>query len=558
VRLAAFVDEKKQKDSWRLFSPRCTDGSLFVKLPLSERKNEERSMGEEQPRAVKGQMITLMQAGHSWQEASTMAGSQISRSTAYRLLQKVRTQREADLHDGRHGHPSKVLPPVLNWLELRCQTTSLVASSQLQKELQEQLGVLISVSHLNAVRARHGWSNAASQVEKNPTGEEATIQEGAGGLLLLAAAQETGLLSDLETAIALCEPTTPRSLLSSSPQCLRQLMQTLLFLPLGGLRRTHDLRGYTGDVLGVLTGRHRAYGYCHTERFLSQFAKAEGAEALTTALGSWTTHLWEKGLQEKAAPCFYIDGHRKPVYVDSLIPRGLIGRTGKILGGRALALLHDDLGHPLLAMTARGDQHLTVGLPKVLARYEQSGGKTAQARIIVDREGMSAPFLRDLVEAGRTIVTLLKTNQYDGLTSFAEVGEFVPLMHDHKGQVTREVAPASFALPLPDQKGQILPLQVALIRDLRRQVPCTPPEEDPNEDLGLPPWWRETWQAEPAKAEPTTAKLIPIVTTAPHINAMELAQTYIRRWPLQENVIRDYLLPLGLDTNQPSPSGGGA
>ena len=52
-----------------------------------------------------------------------------------------------------------------------------------------------------------------------------------------------------------------------------------------------------------------------------------------------------------------------------------------------------------------------------------------------------------------------------------------------------------------------------------------------------------------ALAEPTTAKLIPIVTTAPHIDAVELAQTYIRRWPVQENVIRDYLLPLGLDVN---------
>jgi len=166
VRLAVLVSTKKQEDSWRLFSPCCTDGSLSVKLPLSERKNEERSMGEEQQRAAKGQMIALMQAGHSWQEASTMAGSQISRSAAYRLLQKVRTQREAGLHDGRHGHPSKVLPPVLNWLESRCQTTSLVASNQLQKELQEQLGVLISVSHLNAVRAAHGWSNTASQAEK--------------------------------------------------------------------------------------------------------------------------------------------------------------------------------------------------------------------------------------------------------------------------------------------------------------------------------------------------------------------------------------------------------
>lgn len=388
--------------------------------------------------------------------------------------------------------------------------------------------------------------------KKNQGDVETNVEEGAGGLLLLAAAHETGLLCDLETAVASCEPTTARSLLSSSPQCLRQLMLTLLFFPLGGLHRTHDLRSYTGNVLAVVTGRSRAYGYCHTERFLSQLAKANGSEALTTALGSWTAHLWEAGSQdagEEAAPCFYIDGHRKPVYADSLIPRGLIGRTGKILGGRALALLHDEHGHPRLATTARGDQHLTVGLPQVLARYEQAGGKTAQARLIVDREGMATPFLRDLVEAGHTVVTLLKTNQYEGLPSFTDVGEFVPLTHDRNGQVIREVAPACFALALPDQKDQVLPLQVALIRDLRRQVPYAPPEADPNEDPGLPAWWREHWQAEPTKAKPTTAKLIPIVTTAPHIDAVELAQTYIRRWPLQENVIRDYLLPLGLDTN---------
>src|SRR5712691_5701196 len=152
--------------------------------------------------------------------------------------------------------------------------------------------------------------------EKNPAGEEAKLQQGVGGLLLLAAAQETGLLSNLEIAIASCEPLPPRSLLSSSPHCLRQLMLTLLFLPLSGLRRTHDLRGYTADALAVVTGRHRAYGYCHTERFLSQFAKAEGSEALTTALGSWTAHLWQPCHESQQPPSFYIDGHRKPVYAD--------------------------------------------------------------------------------------------------------------------------------------------------------------------------------------------------------------------------------------------------
>jgi transposase len=365
------------------------------------------SMEAEQRRVAKQQMVALMEAGVPWQEAARTFGVQTSRATAYRWKQEVRIRGEAALQDGRHGHPAKVLPAVLNRLESRCQTTSLVASSQLQKELQEQLGVQISISHLNAVRAAHGWSNTASQAEKNPAAVQANMQEGAGGLLLLAAAHATGLLDDLETAMASCEPTTPRSLLSSSPHCLRQLLLTLLFLPLGGLHRTHDLQRYTGDALAVVTGRHRAYGYCHTERFLSQLAKAEGAEALTTALGSWTTHVWQACDESEKPPCFYIDGHRKPVYADSLIPRGLIGRSGKILGGRALALLHDEQGHPLLATTSRGDQHVAVGLPRVLARYEQAGGKTAHARIIVDREGMAAPFLRDLAEAGHTIVTLL-------------------------------------------------------------------------------------------------------------------------------------------------------
>ena len=48
---------------------------------------------------------------------------------------------------------------------------------------------------------------------------------------------------------------------------------------------------------------------------------------------------------------------------------------------------------------------------------------------------------------------------------------------------------------------------------------------------------------------PTTAKLIPSVPTAATADAVTLAQTYGRRWPAQENIIRDYLLALGLDTN---------
>jgi transposase len=127
---------------------------------------KETVMEQEQRQAAKREMLELMQAGQPWQTAAAAAGIQVSRSTAYRWQQEVRTRGETALQDGRQGHPAKVLPSVLHWLESRCQATSLVPSSQLQRELQERLGVLISISHLNAVRASHGWSNAATQAGK--------------------------------------------------------------------------------------------------------------------------------------------------------------------------------------------------------------------------------------------------------------------------------------------------------------------------------------------------------------------------------------------------------
>lgn len=96
-----------------------------------------------------------------------------------------------------------------------------------------------------------------------------------------------------------------------------------------------------------------------------------------------------------------------------------------------------------------------------------------------------------------------------------------------------------------------------LFRDLCRHVPVLPSQEegeDPGRwDADLGPrdrtWWEEGWVAPPAPAVPTAPKLIPIVTTASTVDALELAQTYTQRWSAQENIIRDFLLPLGLDTN---------
>jgi len=170
---------------------------------------------------------------------------------------------------------------------------------------------------------------------------------------LLAAATETGLLTQLEQALP-PSPVPPEPhclLLAGSPAVRRRLLLTLLFLGAVGLSRTWDLRGYTADGLALLTGRTRAYGYRYTEAFLSQIARTDGADSFTSALACWATQLWHlTGETERAEllhtlTC-YVDGHRKPVYSDVLLPRGLIGRLGVVLGCRALLLLHDEHGHP--------------------------------------------------------------------------------------------------------------------------------------------------------------------------------------------------------------------
>ncbi len=196
-------------------------------------------------------------------------------------------------------------------------------------------------------------------------------QEGIGSFLLLAAAHQTGLLEQLVTTImGLAAPLLP-GLTSLNSAIVERLVRTLLFLPVAGLARTWDLRGYTGTMLALLTDRECAYSQGYTERFLARLAHSKAVESLTEAMARWTWSLWQTPLPstDQASPpaVFYVDGHRKAVYSAVLVPRGPVGKLdGKILGCRELVLLHDAQGHPRVATTHRGDQHLTI--PRIAQR----------------------------------------------------------------------------------------------------------------------------------------------------------------------------------------------
>ncbi|SRR5690242_17503005 len=123
-------------------------------------------MEENPEQAAKRRMMELMQLGRPWQEAATMAGVQTSRSTAYRWLQQYRTRGEAALQDGRHGHLAKMRKPIQAWLEARCREEPSLPSSSLQKELNAHFAVLVSITHLNRIRAAHGLARQPARMGK--------------------------------------------------------------------------------------------------------------------------------------------------------------------------------------------------------------------------------------------------------------------------------------------------------------------------------------------------------------------------------------------------------
>jgi transposase len=115
-------------------------------------------MDKQQEQGARQVMVELMQAGYNWRKAAEQAGLEVSESTAYYWLRKYRKQGEEGLIDERHGHRGKVSLSVLQWMEALCKSDPYISSSAIQKQLKEQMKSSLSLTHLNRMRAAHGWT----------------------------------------------------------------------------------------------------------------------------------------------------------------------------------------------------------------------------------------------------------------------------------------------------------------------------------------------------------------------------------------------------------------
>ena len=111
----------------------------------------------------------------------------------------------------------------------------------MQAALQEQFDIYVSIGHLNRVRGQLGIENHRGRSKKNSKRSLLPPlpqwQEGAGALLLVAAANTSGLLEALETTLSCCAPQAGSRLAHLSTSSHQSLLQTLLFLGVVGLSR---------------------------------------------------------------------------------------------------------------------------------------------------------------------------------------------------------------------------------------------------------------------------------------------------------------------------------
>ena|SRR5215472_2497487 len=107
-------------------------------------------------RAAKMQVVEQMLQGQPWHEAVAAAGLRISRSTAYQLLKRVRTEGESALIDGRHGHATKLRAPLRQWLKVYWCDHQEATCREAQAALEARFGVRVSQSHLSRVRTALG------------------------------------------------------------------------------------------------------------------------------------------------------------------------------------------------------------------------------------------------------------------------------------------------------------------------------------------------------------------------------------------------------------------
>ena len=422
----------------------------------------------------------------------------------------------------------KVTDEVIDYISREKEISPQLKCKEVTERIKVRTGRLISKSWLNKILKRlnlnNPWSRPRKEQSYDP--QKGVPVDHAGCWFLKGAdchMDGTSAVTDVvrkkreEYILQYGKKESFRTLFSW-PLTIQRKNETLLYLPVFGMKRPKDLERYHKPGLGLISGIGKRYRYSTLDKHQRELEKLNIAEELSKSLARCYVEAFFIKIELEDKSCFYIDGHFKTVWSSKNIPRAFRTTLNKTEKSLEQVVLNSSQGYPLILLTCPGDRHLIKEMFNLIDAFEGACGKRIVKISVFDREGVSIKVFQEFDYRKKYFITLLKENQHKGLQSFTIKEGFVPYKIDKKtGKIKSIVADGEILLKDREEKLEYKVRVALLIKDPQ----------------GL-------------------KKLIPVITNITvkeEPNIKKIVDKYFNRWPDQENIIKDMIYGVGLDTN---------
>jgi transposase len=208
----------------------------------------------------------------------------------------------------------------------------------------------------------------------------------AGGLLLVPLLQQYNYLSTMKRMI---------NIKTYEGYCLEQLCLTLFYFDIFGFESIENFKTVYPEEFGVLISKLSSPSIFTLRRFLHKVRKLKKGEELIEEFGK---EYLRRGLVN--CKVLYIDEHFLPYYGIKVISMGWFTVRDRPLKGSYNFIANDEEFNPLIFLIRPSSEDLTEKIPEIVGKVkkiaEESGVDTKELTVIFDREGYSAELFRTL------------------------------------------------------------------------------------------------------------------------------------------------------------------
>ncbi len=490
-------------------------GRRYSARELAEARNRER-------------IILRWQKGEKLSRLTKNSGIKLTRAGWWLARRSYEKYGFAGLLDKRSGRKSVITPEVTEWARNILEMQENIGREEFRKMLKQKFALGISLPHISRLIRKTGIRRKRGGQEKEYTiDKKKGIPIDHAGVYFLKGAD-----SDMEGVKAITEEIVEgrkkevdeqaalMRIRGTRPPTIKKKVETLLYLPMYGMQKPYHLLKYHKRGLGLLTGSGKRYSYYTVDIFLCDIEKLQIAQNIGDALVRCYIEALCIEIELEDGSYFYIDGHSKHVWSSKNIPKAFFTTLKRAERGLHQYFIHSTRGNPLILLTCPGDARLPGVMLNLIDAFENAVGKKIVKAAIFDREGLSLSIFEEFDQRKKYFITLLRDNMYKGIEGFRVLKDFVPLKTEKKNgelRVLEWVAEAEYELKGREKKRKRT-VRVALVKKLVNEK----------------------------------TKLIPIITNLTRKeepNIGRIAKRYFDRWPNQENIFRDAMGALKVDTN---------